>query len=288
MLLEFRCQNFASIRDEAVLSLMPSDIGEQEECLLRQGGCTALPETVISGANASGKSSLLRALGRALSIIRESSERQVNEPVPAVPFRFDCARSAEPSSFGFTFVASDGRKYVYGFSADTERVHEERLFRCSGSGRQLIMRRDGDSYEYGSGLGKELDPLRRMNTPNKLFLSTATCWNSKATAAPYIWLSEMIDTSAAGGGLRERALSLYREHGKEYTAFTAELFHEAGIGIDDIEIEWRIMDNAGSVQLINGMYMAPRERYLARVTAVHTVKGADGGVRSCRLPLGEE
>ena len=62
MLLKFMCSNFASIRDEAVLSLEPSEDSDHPDNLLKSGNCRALPEIAIFGANASGKSSLLTAI----------------------------------------------------------------------------------------------------------------------------------------------------------------------------------------------------------------------------------
>ena len=127
MLLKFLCSNFASLRDEAVLSLEPSYDRDHPENLLKSGDCRALPEIAIYGANASGKSSLLMALGRAVSILRDSSVRQAGEPIPVVPFCLDDESPKKPSRFEFTFTASDGKKYIYGFSADLEAVREEHL-----------------------------------------------------------------------------------------------------------------------------------------------------------------
>ena len=89
MLLRFKCSNFTSIRDEAVLSLEPSGDRNHPENLLKSGEYTALSEIAIFGANASGKSSLLMAMARAVSILRNSSIRQAGEPVPVTPFCLD-------------------------------------------------------------------------------------------------------------------------------------------------------------------------------------------------------
>ena len=69
MLLKFMCSNFASIRDEAVLSLEPSEDSDHPDNLLKSGNCRALPEIAVFGANASGKSSLLTDMSRSVSIL---------------------------------------------------------------------------------------------------------------------------------------------------------------------------------------------------------------------------
>ena len=69
MLLKFLCSNFASIRDETLLSLEPSGDRDHPENLLKSGEYTALAEIALFGANASGKSSLLTAMSRSVSIL---------------------------------------------------------------------------------------------------------------------------------------------------------------------------------------------------------------------------
>ena len=208
MLLKFLCSNFASIRDETLLSLEPSGDQSHPENLLKSGEYTALPEIAIYGANASGKSSLLTAMSRAVSILRNSSVRQAGEMIPVVPFCLDDDSPQKPTRFEFTFTASDGKKYIYGFSADLEAVREERLFLSSPKGESMIFRRTGDSYEFPGSLREELSQRVRMNTPNKLFLATAACWNAKSVQIPYCSLLEHSPRRRSTGSLCHRAGAL--------------------------------------------------------------------------------
>ena len=79
MLLQFVVKNFASIRNEQILSLIPSVDKEHPENINSAGKNKALNVVPIYGANASGKSSLYRALTMAIVILRASNVRQVNE-----------------------------------------------------------------------------------------------------------------------------------------------------------------------------------------------------------------
>ena len=291
MLLKFLCSNFASIRDEAVLSLEPSYDRDHPENLLKSGDCRALPEIAIYGANASGKSSLLTAMSRAVSIIRDSSVRQAGEPVPVVPFCLDDESPRKPSRFEFTFTASDGKKYIYGFSADLESVREEHLCLSSPKGESLIFRRTGDSYEFPQSLRAELSPLVRMNTPNKLFLATAACWNAKSVLIPYCSLS---GSTASVGGAQDPAaiaLELYRTHPREYAEFAKELLRQADLELDDILIESEEAGPFGSLMAapeIMAGGMSPGAGYRTKITTVHAVKAASGETMRFRLRLSEE
>ena len=62
MLLNFAVTNYRSIKDRQVLSLMAVDGLPHEESLQEsKGGIRALPLALLFGANASGKSNILRA-----------------------------------------------------------------------------------------------------------------------------------------------------------------------------------------------------------------------------------
>lgn len=73
MLLEFNVTNYRSIGEKQVLSLIPAG-GQKEygENILKEGKCSALNGIAIYGANGSGKSNLLRAIGTMANIVRQS------------------------------------------------------------------------------------------------------------------------------------------------------------------------------------------------------------------------
>lgn len=51
-----------------------------------------------------------------------------------------------------------------------------------------------NQYEFSTATKNELTKLSKMNHENKLFLATATAWNSKFTKDAFLWFSEKIDT----------------------------------------------------------------------------------------------
>ena len=195
MLIQFTVENFLSIRDKVYLSLEPSKDSEHPENLITKGDYNAVTSAAIYGANASGKSSLFKAITIALIMLRNSNNIQVTDRLPVVPFKFDSESKNKPTSFEFTFVASDDKKYIYGFSATAEKVVEEYLY-CYNSAKPTLIFdiKDGEEPKYNRAYKVKLEAAYQMNTPNKLFLATATTWNAECTKIPFEWLAEYIDT----------------------------------------------------------------------------------------------
>ena len=89
MLIQFTVENFLSIRDKVYLSLEPSKDSEHLENLITKGDYNAVTSAAIYGANASGKTSLFKAITTALIMLRNSNNIQVTDRFPVIPFKFD-------------------------------------------------------------------------------------------------------------------------------------------------------------------------------------------------------
>ena len=292
MLLQFLVSNYASIKDEKILSLEPSsDIDHYENIICKSAG-KALNLIAIYGANASGKTSLFRAMTTALNYIRHSNEMQINQPIPVNAFRFDDATAAAPGKFEFTFIASDGLKYIYGFSADKQRVHEEYLYVYKSAKASMLFDRHFDEFKFPRSEKKNLEILMRMNTSNKLFLATATAWNAVCTTIPFKWLSEGIDSYTNDDNITGMALDMYRKEEAANVEFTKKLMKQADINISDISVESKKITEAGSALfpglIINGQLIQTRENYEIKISTGHTVTDETGEEKTYTLDFGEE
>ena len=244
MLIQFSVENYMSFKDRAVLCLSPSVDKEHPENILDKNTYAAVNAIAIYGANASGKTSLFRAMTAAALMITNSNLLQVNQPIfYMVPFKFDQKTIKDPSKFEFIFVADDGFKYVYGFSATQFRIYEEYLYQYKTQKPTIIFERKDEEYRFKSQKAL-LEPLVRFNTPNKLFLATATNWNTECTLIPYKWLSEKILTFTEAQVLTNLSLAMYKgEKQREYINFTENLLQQADINIS--KIHFRIRKNVG-------------------------------------------
>ncbi len=240
MLIQFSVENFMSFKTKAILSLVPSTDKEHPENINVIDSYKATNLLAIYGANASGKSSLFMAMTCALNLIRISNYRQVNQPYLFETFKFDEKTKKSPAKFEFIFVAEDNNRYVYGFSADKNNIYEEYLYLYKSQRPSLIFERtEGNKYTYKSQK-KTLEPLERFNAPNKLFLATATNWNTECTRIPFRWLTEGILTFTDAQQLQGRAIEAYKSEKKEaYIKFTEKLLAHADINISKLDFNIR-------------------------------------------------
>ena len=293
MLLQFLVENYASIRDEVVLNLEPSVDKEHEENIVSKGKYKANKLVAIYGANASGKTGVYKAMTMALIILRASNIRQVNDSIPVTPFKFDEESVNKPTRFEFRFVAENGLKYIYGYSADKKKIHEEYLYCYKSSKPSLIFERSGEGYKFSRSEKNLLEPLVRMNTENKLFLATATAWNVESTMIPYKWLAEGIDTYTNDDNIQNIALDMYRTNEEENVAFTRKILKQADINICDIHVKSKKIKNPQTKPILSGIMIGkqliqPQEHYEIEIIAGHTVKKKGKEEKKYTLGLNEE
>ena len=286
MLIRFRVCNFKSFREPTELSMKANPIKENMENTYEQPLVGRLLKTVaIFGANAAGKTNLMRAIIAALIIIRTSETRQINNPIPLIDqFAFSKDGTKE-TSFELEFSMGENR-YIYGFSCTSHQITEEHLTTYSSRRPTRIFTRKNNEYKfYNSEAREQLQPLVQRNTPNKLFIATATIWNSELTKQPYLWLRNCIDVFDSENAAMQ-SLELYEsDKTGKLRSFTNNLLKEADINISDFTVESREIKNAPPLFLAN--YPAVQKEY--KVMAMHTIKSINKNVsQNYLLPMQSE
>ena len=295
MLVQFTVENFLSIRDKVFQSLEPSKDSEHPENLITKGDYKAVNSVAIYGANASGKSSLFKAITVALIMIRNSNNVQVTDKLPMTPFKFDFESRNKPTSFEFTFIAKDGRKYIYGFSATTEKVVEEYLY-CYNTSKPTLLfdLNENEKPKFNRAYKVKLEAAYQMNTANKLFLATATTWNVECTKSPFEWLAESIDTFTDVMELGGVAFEKYRtDENRKYIEFTKNLLKQADINISSIEVDAKEVMGGPALPfqiVVQGKIIPPNEgkHYDVEITTGYTVVDENGEKTEFSLTLQEE
>ena len=295
MLIQFTVENFLSIRDKVYLSLEPSKDSEHPENLITKGDYNAVTSAAIYGANASGKTSLFKAITIALIMLRNSNNIQVTDRLPVIPFKFDSESKNKATSFEFTFIASDDKKYIYGFSATAEKIVEEYLY-CYNSAKPTLIfdLKEAEEPKYNRAYKGKLETAYQMNTPNKLFLATATTWNAECTKIPFEWLAEYIDTFTEVMDLSGVAIEKYRaDENRQYIDFTKDLLKQADINISSIEVDTKEVVGGAVLPIqimVQGKMIPPNEgkRYEVEITTGHTIVDENGTQKEYSLKLQEE
>lgn len=197
MLLEFRVRNFRSLRDEQVLSFVAATDKSLGATNTVQSGIKAAPllvrSAVIYGANASGKSNVIKALQYMRGVVAESaSVIQPGQTFGVQPFRLDTVSSGQATAFEATFIL-DGVRYQYGFELTTERITSEHLLVYKAFKPQQWFERTydpqtgRDRYDFGPGLAGQKSVWEKATRPNSLFLSMAVQLNSEQLRPIYDW-----------------------------------------------------------------------------------------------------
>lgn len=202
MLVEFRVSNFRSLRDEQVLSLVASkDKSFQDTHTLATGQSAApslLRSAVIYGANAGGKSNLIKALQYMRGVVLESATLQPQQTFDRLqPFRLNAESDKQPSRFEITIILNNVR-YQYGFSMNRQRIVSEHLLVYKTAKPQTWFDRHVDEqtgkdvYAFGAGLKGAKHLWEGATRPNSLFLSMAVQLNSDSLRPVFDWFASSL------------------------------------------------------------------------------------------------
>ena len=179
-LLSFTARNVRSYEDEVNLSLLGTRLSDQGVARdLASAGSSSpvsvLPVAGVFGANASGKSTLLRAMSDMRVVVLNSFRRGDQETkLFRHPFLLHGKGADRPSSFGVDLIL-DGVHWQYGFEINDRQVLDEYAYRYP-KGRQALVfgrRRDDRDPSFGPGFRSSGSTLARLVRKNALLLSVA-------------------------------------------------------------------------------------------------------------------
>lgn len=145
MLINFSVSNFGSFKNKVTLSMKKTSIQQHPEHILNK---KALSGAVVYGANASGKTNLLRAIGVVPMFAYPNSVLQLNA------LNSFMQQSNTPTEFEIEFE-SNGINYIYFVSFNSKEILREEISFAEKSKRNLIFKRTGLKTEYGKKFQKE-------------------------------------------------------------------------------------------------------------------------------------
>jgi len=238
MLLSFRFANFRSFREEQELSLVAGPFTDHPEVILRSEGLRdgVLPVAAIYGANASGKTNVLRALQFMANAVRSSNKDWPPDgPAPVEPFALDQESKREPSRFVADFLV-DGKRHQYGFALDSEAVLEEWHFAYpTGKKQTWFSRKSGEPMSFGAKMPGENRTIESLTRPNSLFLSAAAQNNHEALLPVYRWFSTSL-SFVRGNRSSLEAKTAELCDTDEYRSAVTQLMTVADLGIADMTV----------------------------------------------------
>lgn len=277
MLIQFSVENYLSLKEKVVLSMLASNDTEHIEHLITSKKKESyLKAAVIYGANASGKSNVLNAFWFMVNYVLTSHEKQLHKPIDRIPFKFDKATLEKPSSFEVIFTIDDIR-YVYGFSATDKEVVEEYLYYYP-NGRQAIIfeRKNTNEYRFTVDVDEQMT-LRDRTSANKLYLSVASNWNYKKVVPVFGWFAscKILTKNSVADAYGVDAEQLRDD---EYRSVIEAMLRVADFGIQSLQIR----------EVENVKRLAKTEEEYINIDAIHLVQDEDGNTHPFALNMTEE
>jgi uncharacterized protein len=244
MLIRFSVENFLSFRDEVELSMISGKSRKHPEHIIAgetNSKTNILKSAVIYGANASGKSNLIKAMAFAKKTITTGS--RLRQTLSVTPFRFDKACEDKPSRFQFEFIYKK-KTYIYGFVLDSQRIHNEWLYRVAATTEKQLFERhtdqNGDTKVEFSNINLTrkkdrdfLDFVARGTRQNQLFLTESIERNVSHFQDAYDWFERVLipifpESSPAGLEIEFMENSVFQQDFKNFI----QLFDTGIAGIE--------------------------------------------------------
>jgi uncharacterized protein len=273
MLIRFTVENFMSFKERIEFSMLPGKGTSLRHHVRRGTKRSDLPHlksALIYGANASGKSNLVKAMRFAQLLVQKGVRK--GQSIPVKPFRLDAEKHESPSRFEFEFQWGD-TYYAYGFLVDAQQVREEWLAEINKVNEKTLFERrteaDGSIDVQMPGLKfSNQDARRRVGfmaedtLPNELFLSSVNRRNLSELkgVAPlqhtHEWLTNQLKIIFPESKLSGLEVELASD--QEFFAAFSRLLAYFNTGISGIETEAVDFDSP-SVDLPDDLKTAIKE-----------------------------
>jgi AAA15 family ATPase/GTPase len=235
MLIRFSVENFHSIRDSVTLDLSATAIREHDEDnLIHSNGNRFLKSIAIYGANASGKSNLIKALIFMKKYNANSFKDSGNEFIKVQPFLLNTRSEIKPSRFESDFTIN-GVIYRFGFEVDQTQVHREWLQIVKSTKVVDCYRREGQIIEVEEKFG-EGGGLEKLTRADCLFLSVIAQFNGPISMSITKWAGDIkyiLDTNRTFH--QSYTTKLFEK--PEYNRIIKRYLSHADLGFEDIDVQ---------------------------------------------------
>lgn len=241
MLIDFVVANFRSIKEEAILSMAAARIRsrnpstDQNNLILRSKKPDLLKSAAIYGANASGKSNLVKALAYMRQFtLNSSKDSRSGESTGSQPFLLSSETEHQPSFFEIVIQINDA-VYRYGFEVNSKIVVSEWLFRNTSTREAKLFTRQDGAITLGPSF-KEGRGLEDKTRDNALFLSVVAQFNGALSGEVTDWFEKLAVLSGIHDQTRTFSLSCLDKH---YRDEILRLIKDLDFGVENLHTKDR-------------------------------------------------
>ena len=175
MLINFSIENFRSIKNKVTLSFEASNSNDLEDYFIinAPNNVRLLKLGLIYGANASGKTTILKGLEFLQDLILEPAEKKT-EKLDFQPFLFDKETTEKNTLFSIDFF-QNGIRYLYNLELNQEAIISEELFFYNPK-NALVFNRTTETKKQLTEIsfGSKI----KINKQYKTTLEANTLWNN--------------------------------------------------------------------------------------------------------------
>lgn len=229
MLIEFTFENCYSYKKDAYLSLEAVKKTKIKNEFERINKHRILKNVIIFGANASGKSNIIKALTTFRDLILRNDKEQ--NPYPTF------ASNTEPITFSATIV-SENQVYTYSVSYNEKAILKEKLERDVNNKKVIYFERQEDKYVV---IPEELQLLVPKTRKDSLFLITAKTFNDQECLNVFKWFRQNLTIVSSQNSYITLELLYKKQHDKRFKDKMLSFLQAADFNIIDFEVvesEW--------------------------------------------------
>ncbi len=203
MIVRFTVSNFRSFGEEVSFSMIPGrSIGHDSHIIraVKPNDIDVLRTGLIYGANASGKSNLVKALDFMRKLVLDSP--RPNSRILLQQFKLWEENKTNSSKFELEFIINN-QAYIYGFEITTQKIISESLYSSTEKSERVLFKRTTEDtgkasvrfYNLSDKSKENKDFLKfvaRSTRPNQLFLSKALDDNVDEYKNIYRWFGSVL------------------------------------------------------------------------------------------------
>ncbi len=253
MLLEFSIKNFLSIKDEVIFSLYASDEikGHEKRNLIPVAGQHIMKTAVIYGANASGKSNLIKAMGFMRGVIANSLKLNPEEPIVSAQsypsFQLHSESAKAPLEMEVSFLYQD-IYYRYGFALDADRIHREWLYFAPQESESLLYERRFEEGLYAYDIPENFliatDFSKDRTLPaNTLLLAVLAKFTDSPARRVMEWMGNTFNVISSPDEEAYEGFTSSKLNEEDYRTDILSFLKVADVGIEGVFLESEMADD---------------------------------------------
>ncbi|MDP8240510.1 MAG: ATP-binding protein [Candidatus Hatepunaea meridiana] len=263
MLLEFSVENFLSFKEKTTFSMLPhSSYKEHLEGNVTNTGGNRIPHVlnsaVVFGANASGKTNLIKSIDFVRAKLLSSDSSDINEKF--FKFGFSKICKDKPTSFSVVFLTNN-IIFDYSFSIHYGKIVFEKLLRLENESKKhwkpLFERSESlaEGIQYFNAFQGPKQTIFEKTRPEILFLKSLYEWNNKTIRDAYLWFKHGLMTitdpnEIEGIGLYGTLQDLIEDD--DTSQRIQKLVRNADFGIEEIKVNAKNVEFSDDTKMPKG------------------------------------